>query len=108
MFTFFLSNKRTLEEMERDFMEVVLSNTDGMGGRLKNYQAISTLLQEVDVSKFDLKVLDDVFTSFEKAFSPEKPIMVVFKDMAVGTKRKQPVTFEYKGFEWIGKCTWEK
>lgn len=93
---------------EQDLIEIVLSNVDRVGGKLQNFGLVSRLLQEVDLSKFDLKVLDDVFKSFEKSFSPERPIMDVFPEMELGTKRKQPVIFDYKGFQWSGKCIWEK
>ncbi len=90
--------------------EIILSNVQGdEGGELRNFQLVNAMMQKVNIDKFQLGVLDDVYGSFEKAvgcvpqYNPKD-----FDGMTVGQQLKQPVLFDYDGRTWNGKISWHK
>lgn len=105
-------NVVTLADLtDTDQMELVLSNMNGEGGNLANYQLVSRILKSVKFEKFNLVVLDNVFQSFitslryQPTYEREKK---VFDDMGNNCQRKQPVLFDYDNFKWSGKLVWHK
>ena len=82
-----------------------------MGQSLSYFVLINSLMQEIDPTRFNMNVLDEVFSCFitDLGNTPTyNGCIDVFKNMKVGEKLRQPVLFSYENNEWHGKLIWEK